>query len=71
MQKFKESLDRLLSALPFNNNKTTVGLAINALLPFVATTFPAVLSLEPVIAAAATVLTGIGLLHKAIKETKK
>ena len=71
MEKLQLSLNKLLSSLPFDGSKTTIGLAINALLPLIVVNFPQVLVVEPVISAVATTLTALGILHKAVKETTK
>lgn len=63
----KEDVDDLLSLIPFNGNKTVVGLAVGQLFPLVVAIFPPAAVAAPFISALATFFTTIGLLHKTAK----
>lgn len=71
MEKLKSTLNSLLSQLPFNGDKTTIGLAINALLPVAVAKFPVLLALEPALYGLSLILTGVGLVHKTVKQGKE
>lgn len=62
-----DAVDNILSLLPFNGDKTVIGLALHALLPLVTGYFPAAAVIAPAVSALADCLVGLGLFHKAVK----
>lgn len=62
-----DAFDKVLSLLPFNGDKTTIGLAVHALLPLLTAYFPASAVIAPAVSAVADCLVGLGLFHKTIK----
>jgi hypothetical protein len=64
-------LESLLAKLPFDGDKTSIGAGIQILLPILVAKFPALLLLEPALNGFSLVLTGVGLMHKALKAARK
>jgi hypothetical protein len=60
--------DKLLSFLPFNGNKTLVGMTVKALLPAAVAACPPLLVAAPFLNAAADFLITTGLAHKVAKK---
>ena len=67
MEKFAAALDDLLSKLPGNGSKTVVGAGLNILLPLLLAKFPMLLMLQPALSGVSLAITGLGMLHKAVK----
>lgn len=63
-------IDKALSLLPFNDNKTIVGAALKLILPTLTVQFPILLAVAPLLDSAADLLIEIGLFHKGIKAAK-
>jgi len=70
MGELQRSLDRLLSLLPLNGNKTLVGAMLKLVLPLAVAKFPPLLVAAPIVEGLAEVLIGAGLMHKGVKAVK-
>ena len=66
-----KQLDRLLSLLPFNGDKTTLSLAAKLMLPPLMVKFPFLSLAGPLLGALADLGIAVGVFHKAVKASKK
>lgn len=71
MDKLLLSLNKLLNALPFNGDKTTLGLVLKIMLPILVAKFPFILLYADTLDSLAEVLVALGLTHKTLKQFVK
>lgn len=70
MDSVLSTADKLLSLLPFNGDKTTLGLAVKALLPIAVAHFPVLITVAPIVSTIADIAVALGLTHKVVKVAK-
>lgn len=64
---FLSFIDSVLSYIPANGDKTLIGLAGNSLVPVLVAAYPSAAIVAPTMTFLATLLTALGLFHKAVK----
>ena len=71
MEKLMLGLDKLLSLIPFNGDKTVIGAGLKLLVPVLVLKMPVLVLVGPALDMFADFLISAGLAHKAIKASKK
>ena len=62
-----DSINELLSMLPFNGNKTLIGTAVSTLVPVAVSIFPPLAIAAPWISGISAFFAAVGLFHKTVK----
>jgi hypothetical protein len=71
METLVNAADKVLGLLPFNGDKTVIGLALKYVLPVACAKFPFLLVVAPIVDHVADALVSLGLAHKGIKALNK